>query len=162
MIAPLDPFARGKGFLSATPEGFSVDEVYIEWLNLPLNATLKTGLFKPEFGFLNRYHAHALPQFDRPRALVNLFETEGLGGPGLASNFMLPAVISHAASLDISMIYGSSSQSFRPDSAKDFIFSGQILNYYDLSASSYLEIRLSGAGEQLYTILQGSLSLGIF
>ena len=145
LIAPLDPFARGKGFLSATPEGFGVDEVYIEWLNLPLNATLKTGLFKPEFGFLNRYHDHALPQFDRPRALINLFELEGLGGPGLATNFMLPAVISHAASLDISMIYGSSSQSFRPDSSPGLIFTAQYLNYYDLSASSYLEARLSGA-----------------
>jgi len=144
-IAPLDPFARGKGFLSASSEGFNVDEVYIEWLNLPLNATLKTGLFKPEFGFLNRYHSHALPQFDRPRVLVNLFEKEGLGGPGLASNFMLPAMIAHAISLDFSMIYSSSSQSFKSDSAAGLIFTAQFLNYYDLSASSYLEARLSGA-----------------
>jgi hypothetical protein len=145
LIAPLDPFARGKGFLSASQEGFSVDEIYIEWLNLPLNATLKTGLFKPEYGFLNRYHDHALPQFDRPRALINLFEKEGIGGPGLAANFMLPALISHAASLDIATIYGSSSQSFRPDSAPGLIFTAQYLNYYDLSPSSYLEARLSGA-----------------
>ncbi|MFC2113107.1 hypothetical protein ACFLTA_07550 [Bacteroidota bacterium] len=144
-IAPLDPFARGKGFLSATPDGFFVDEAYLEWLNLPLNATLKTGIFKTEFGFLNRYHDHALPQFDKPRALVNLFETGGLGGPGISPNFMLPAVIAHATSLDLAVIYSSSPQSFRPDSAKDFIFTGQFLNYYDLSANSYLEVRLSGA-----------------
>ena len=146
LVAPLDPFTRGKAFISATPEGISVDEVYMEWLNLPLSMNLKAGFFKSEFGLLNRYHDHALPQFDRPRALVNLFGNEGLEGAGLESNFLLPSVIAHVTSLDISVIYGSNSQSFTSDSAKNLMFTGQFLNYYDLSASSYLEVRLSGAG----------------
>ena len=145
LVAPLDPFTRGKGFLSATPEGFFVDEVYMEWLNLPLSMNLKVGMFQSEFGFLNRYHNHALPQFDRPRVLVNMFGTEGLGGTGISANFLLPPVIAKVTSLDVSVIYGSNSQSFRSDSAKDFMFTGQFLNYYDLSASSYIEVRLSGA-----------------
>ena len=145
LVAPLDPFTRGVGFLSATPEGFFVDEVYMEWLNLPLNMNLKAGMFKSEFGFLNRYHDHALPQFDRPHALVNMFGTGGLGGTGIALNFLLPPVIAHASSLDVSVIYGSNPQSFSPDSDADFVFTGQFLNYYDLSASSYIEVRLSGA-----------------
>ena len=145
-IAPLDPFTRGKAFISATPQGIIVDEAYLEWVNLPLNTNLKVGVFKPEFGFLNRYHDHALPQFDRPRTLVNLFGTGGLGGPGVAANFMLPAVIAHATTLDVSMIYGNNTQSFIADSVRGLIFTGQFLNYYDLSASSYLEVRLSGAG----------------
>jgi hypothetical protein len=145
LVAPLDPFARGKGFLTASPEGVFVDEVYLEWLNLPLNTTLKTGIFKPEFGFLNRYHNHALPQFDRPRVLMNLFEKEGLGGPGLAASFMLPALISHASLLDVSMIYTAGSQVFRPDSLPGLIYTAQFLNYYDLSSSTYLEARLSAA-----------------
>jgi hypothetical protein len=145
LVAPLDPFTRGKGFISATPEGISVDEVYMEWLNLPLSMNLKLGLFKSEFGLLNRYHDHALPQFDRPCALVNLFGKEGLGGAGIAMNFLLPPLIAHVTSLDLSAVYGSNSQSFKPDSAMGLIFTGQLLNYYDLSASSYIEIRLSGA-----------------
>ncbi len=145
LIAPLDPFSRGKGFLSATPEGLSVDEAYLEWLNLPLNINLKAGYFKPEFGFFNRYHTHALPQYDRPRALVYLFENEGLTGSGIATSIMLPALVAHASNLDISMIYGRSPQSFRSDSSRGVIFTGQWLNYFDLTASSYLEFRLSGA-----------------
>ncbi len=47
--------------------------------------------------------------------------------------------------LDFSVVYGSNPQSFSPDSAAGFVFTGQFLNYYDLSASSYIEIRLSGA-----------------
>ncbi|MEN8227779.1 MAG: hypothetical protein ABFS38_06450 [Bacteroidota bacterium] len=145
LIAPLDPFTRGKAFIAATPEGIIVDEVYMEWLNLPLSMNLKAGFFKSEFGFLNRYHDHALPQFDRPRVLVNMFGTGGIGGAGLATNFLLPQVIAHASSLDVSLVYGSNPQSFSPDTAAGFVFTSQFLNYYDLSASSYLEVRLSGA-----------------
>lgn len=146
LIAPLDPFSRGKGFISATPEGVFIDEVYMEWLNLPLGMNLKAGYFKSEFGFLNRYHDHALPQFDRPRVMVNLFGTGGLGGTGVASNFLLPSFMAHATSLDLSVIYGNNPQGFKPDSLAGVIFTGQLLNYYDLSASSYLEIRLSASG----------------
>lgn len=145
LVAPLDPFTRGKAFISASSEGFVVDEVYLEWLNLPLNLNLKAGVFKSEFGFLNRYHDHALPQFDRPRALVNLFGLGGLGGTGMAFNFMLPSVIAHASSLDFSVVYGSNPQSFSSEADPGFAYTGQFLNYYDLSPGSYLEIRLSGA-----------------
>lgn len=145
LVAPLDPFTRGKAFISATPEGFAVDEAYIEWLNLPLSMNLKAGIFKSEFGFLNRYHDHALPQFDRPHVLVNLFGKGGLGGAGISTNFLLPPLIAHATSLDLSVIYGFNEQSFRSESNEGFMFTGMFLNYYDLSASSYLEVRLSGA-----------------
>ena len=151
LVAPLDPYTRGKAYLSASAEGFFVDEVYMEWLNLPLSMNLKAGVFNSEFGFLNRYHDHALPQFDRPKVLVNMFGTGGLGGTGLATNFLLPSVIAHSTSLDISVIYGSNSQSFMSGSPSGFMFTSQFLNYYDLSASSYIEIRLSGvAGENNY------------
>jgi hypothetical protein len=146
LVAPLDPFTRGKGFLSAGPSGFAVDEIYMEWLNLPLQMNLKAGYFKPEFGFLNRYHDHALPQFDRPGVLVDAFGTGGLGGTGLAANFLLPPLIAHASILDVSFLYGNNPQSFMPDTTAGVFCTGQFLNYYDLSASSYLEIRLSVAG----------------
>ena len=145
-IAPLDPFTRGKAFIAAGPEGIEIDEVYLEWLNLPLHMNLKAGVFKSEFGLLNRYHDHALPQFDRPKALINLFGTEGLGGPGAAANFMLPSRLSSASSFDVSVLMGSSDQSFRTAPATDLIITGQYLSYFDLSVSSYLEFRLSGAG----------------
>ena len=59
-------------------------------LNLPLNMSLKGGVFFPEFGLLNRHHTHALPQFDRPRASVNYFGLDGFNGMGVSANFMLP------------------------------------------------------------------------
>ena len=118
----------------------------MEWLNLPLNMNLKVGKYYAEFGPLNRYHDHALPQFDRPRALVNLFSNAGLGGIGLAADFLLPKILfSNSSSLTFSMMNGGNDFSFASDFNTGLLFTGQFKNYYDLTESSYLEFRLSGA-----------------
>jgi len=145
LVAPLDPFTRGKNFISITQEGISIEEAYMEWLNLPLKMNLKIGIFYTEFGPLNRYHDHALPQFDRPRALVNLFSNAGLGGVGFAANFMLPKILfSDASTLDISIINGGYDVSFDSKLDAGLLYIGQFKNYYDISENSYFEFRLSG------------------
>ena len=45
----LDPFSRGKMFLSFGREGVEVEEAYVSWLNLPLKCNLKAGEFQAEF-----------------------------------------------------------------------------------------------------------------
>ncbi len=145
MVAPLDPFTRGKAFFSITEDGIAIEEAYIELLNLPLNMNLKAGIFYAAFGPLNRHHDHALPQFDRPRALVNYFSNAGLGGTGLSANFMLPNLLfSDASSLDISVINGGNGVSFTNEGKRRFLYVGHWKNYYDLSKSSYFEFSLNG------------------
>jgi hypothetical protein len=146
MEAPLDPFTRGKAFLSVTKEAISIEEAYMEWLNLPLKMNLKIGIFYPEFGPLNRYHDHALPQFDRPRALVNLFSNSGLEGTGLSSSFMLPEIIfADASTLDLAVVRGTATGDNFSFADNSFLYIGQFKNFYDLTQDSYFEIRLSGA-----------------
>lgn len=143
--SPLDPFTRGKTFISITKESISIEEAYMEWLNLPLKMNLKIGIFYAEFGPLNRYHDHALPQFDRPRALVNLFSNKGLGGTGLASTFMLPKIIfADASSLDITVMDGTNTFDDFSFANKGLLYLAQFKNFYDLTRNSYLEFRLSG------------------
>lgn len=147
--APLDPFTRGKTFISVTKDAISIEEAYMEWLNLPLNMNLKVGIFYSEFGPLNRYHDHALPQFDRPRALVNLFSNKGLGGTGIASTFMLPELVfADASSLDITVVKGTAVADTFSFSNDGLLYIGQFKNYYDISRSSYIEFRLSGVTGQ--------------
>lgn len=146
MNAPLDPFTRGKTFFSFGPDGADVEEAYVEWLNLPLNINLKTGYFFPEFGPFNRYHDHALPQFDRPTALTNLFGNENLSGFGAASSILLPTILfSDATNLDISLINGGNNSSFASGWKSGLVYVGHFKNYYDLTENSYLEFRISGA-----------------
>ncbi|MBN2633931.1 MAG: hypothetical protein JXR66_10265, partial [Bacteroidales bacterium] len=143
--APLDPFTRGKSFISISKESISIEEAYMEWLNLPLNMNLKIGIFYTEFGPLNRYHDHALPQFDRPRALVNLFSNKGLGGTGAAASFMLPRLLfADATSLDLSVMDGTDTGEDFSFADRGFLYTGQFKNYYDITTNSYFEIRLSG------------------
>jgi len=144
-VAPLDPFTRGKAFLSVSDDGIAIEEAYMELLNLPLNMNLKAGIFYAEFGPLNRYHDHALPQFDRPRALVNYFSNGGLGGTGIAANFLLPELLfADASCLDISVIKGGNGVNFESEGKKRLLYVGHWKNFYDLSENSYFEFSLNG------------------
>ena len=143
--APLDPFTRGKTFLSVSKDAIGIEEAYMEWLNLPLKMNLKIGIFYSEFGPLNRYHDHALPQFDRPRALVNLFSNKGLGGTGLSANFMLPEILfANASSLDFSIVNGTNTGEYFSFDNSGLLYIGQFKNFYDISLNSFFEFRLSG------------------
>lgn len=145
LVASLDPFARGKAFFSITVDGISIEEAYIEWLNLPLNMNLKGGKFYAEFGPLNRYHDHALPQFDRPKAIVNLFSNAGLGGIGLSSNFLLPTLFwSDATNLDLAVVTGGNDFSFTSQGKTNLLFIGHLTTFYDVSDNSFIEWRLGG------------------
>ncbi len=104
-VAPLDPYTRGKAFIDITEDGVEIEELYMELVNLPLNLSVKGGVFFPEFGLLNRHHTHALPQFDRPRAPVNYFGLDGFNGMGAAVNVLLPTVLfADASSFDASVV----------------------------------------------------------
>jgi len=147
--SPLDPFTRGKTFISITKNAISIEEAYMEWLNLPLKMNLKIGIFYSEFGPLNRYHDHALPQFDRPRALVNLFSNKGLGGTGLSSSFMLPRIIfADASTFDMTVVRGTSTADDFSFADNSLLYIGQFKNFYDITQNSYFEIRLSGVTGQ--------------
>jgi hypothetical protein len=141
----LDPFSRGKVFIGFDGDAVSVEEAYITWLNCPLNMNLKLGVFKNQFGKLNRVHTHALPQFDRPRVLVQFFGKETLHGTGIGGNFLLPSLWAQVQELDLELISGGNGFSFTPESQHKLIFVSHFKNYYDLNRSTYLEIGLSGA-----------------
>jgi len=163
--APLDPFTRGKAFISISKEEIAIEEAYMEWLNLPLNMNLKAGIFYAEYGPLNRYHDHALPQFDRPRALVNYFSNAGLGGWGFSFNFMLPNLLfADASNFDLAVMNGGNDLSFTSQGKYNLLTVGQFKNYYDLSRDTYLEFRLSGAAgrndpDEKYNSYIGSLGM---
>lgn len=143
--APLDPFSRGKVFLSYGREGVVVEEGYMELLNLPLNMNLKMGEYKMQFGKINRYHDHALPQFERPRVLINFFGLTTLKGFGAAANFLLPSITANVNELDVEVLTGGADNSFTSEGKHNLIYNVHFKNYYDLNRSTYLELGLSGA-----------------
>ena len=145
IIAPLDPFTRGKFFMGVPGDGsLEIEEAYMEWLNLPANINLKIGKFLHQFGILNRWHTHGLPQIDRPRALTNLFGMDGLAGTGLAANILLPPLWAHVNSLDLEISTGGDGICFS-EKGNNVLLVGHLKNYYDLNRNTYIEVGLSGA-----------------
>ncbi|MEZ4999373.1 MAG: hypothetical protein R2744_12965 [Bacteroidales bacterium] len=146
-VSTLDPFARGKAFLDISESGVSIEEAYMELINLPLNSSLKAGVFFPEYGLLNRHHTHALPQFDRPVVCSNYLGLDGFNGVGVALNFMLPLILwTDASSLDISVINDTDNPSFPTSRSSRLLYTAHLKNYYDIDDASYFEYTLSGLG----------------
>lgn len=168
VVAPLDPFTRGKSFISFTENTISIEETYMEWLNLPLHMNLKIGIFNAEFGILNRYHDHALPQFDRPRVLTNFFTSGNFGGTGLAGNFMLPRLLwADATILDLTAFNAGSGVSFaEPGDKLHVVYGANLTNFYDVTSNTFFEWRLGALhgfndpAEQYRTTI-GNLALNI-
>ncbi len=149
IIAPLDPYTRGKFFLGIPGHGEAslsdmIGEAYMEWLNLPANMNLKIGKFNAQFGLLNRWHDHGLPQVDRPKPLLHLFGMENFGSTGIAANFLLPGLWAHSNELDIEILTGGDGITF-DSHPENVIAVSRLKNYFDLTRNTYLEIGLSGA-----------------
>jgi len=148
LIAPLDPFTRGKTFVSFLQNEnnkftLDIEEAYMEWLNLPGRMNLKVGIFNVEYGFLNRYHDHALPQFDRPKVLVDMFSNAPVGGFGFAGNFLLrPLFWANSSTLDLSVVQGGGGHSFTDEGKYRLLYSGNMVNFYEINRDTYFEWRL--------------------
>lgn len=143
--AALDPYSRAKVYLSFGTEGVVLEEGYMQWLNLPIGMQIKLGQIKTQFGKINRYHDHALPQFERPLVLSNFFGHTSLKGLGMGVNFLLPGISAHVNELDVEVITGGVDQSFTSAGKHNLIGVAHYKNYYDLSRSTYLEVGFSGA-----------------
>ena len=143
----LDPFTRGKFFIGIGAEGVEVEEGYLQWLNLPGGLNLKLGRFYAQFGQLNRWHPHALPQADRPLALFNLLGEENFAGAGVSADFLLPSLSAKVNELTLEAFSpGGESPLFVDGGLDNLVYLAHLKNYYDLTPDTYLELGLSGAG----------------
>ena len=144
--SPLDPFTRGKFFISYADGEVDVEEGYLEWLNLPGRMNLKLGKFFSQFGQLNRWHPHAFPQSDKPRPLFNLFGEENLGGEGISLDFLLPSVFAQVNEFTLETYNpGGDSPLFINGGLDNLVWVAHLKNYYDLTPDTYLEFGLSCA-----------------
>lgn len=162
--AALDPFARGKVFLGFGEEGADACEAYMQLLNLPLNMNLKLGKYKMQFGSLNRWHCHALPQFDRPLVMANFFSNETLKGIGAGANILLPSMTAHVNELDLEIATAGADRSFTSDGSHNFVYVSHFKNYWDLNRSTFVEFGLSGAmghndPDEMYRTVIGGVDL---
>lgn len=164
--ATLDPYTRFKAFLAAHQEppllahehqdaesenghehmehvGIGVEEIYIEWVALPLNTRLRVGQFRQQFGTLNRWHPHALPSVEIPFALRNLFGHDGLVGLGVGLDWQLPGLFATTSTLTLEVTNADNPTAFAGSEFNDPAVMLRWAPFFDLGPSSYFELGLT-------------------
>jgi hypothetical protein len=118
----------------------------MSWINLPTDLNLKIGFYRNQFGQLNRWHDHGLPQVDRPHVLQAFLGGEGgLAGLGISANWVIPSPLSSVQELVVEFITGGDGISFSEDLRRGRVALARLQNYWDVTENSYLELGVSGA-----------------
>jgi len=144
MQSALDPFSVTKWTLSFSPEeGVDIEEGYLTYANFPGGLQLTAGKFRQNFGVLNRWHLHALPQLDYPLALQTYFGDEGLAQTGLRAEWLLPRPWATANELVLELTDGES-DAFGGESFNRLVGLAHLKNYWEAGDAVYLELGLSG------------------
>ncbi len=142
--ANLDPFSFFKSAIEFHVGAVELGEAYATWTNLLPGLNLTLGKFRQQFGVVQRWHAHGLDQFDFPLAVTTLLGGEGLNQVGISLTWTAPALWADDQKLWLQVTNGMN----------EHLFSGQAFGvpvgllrwtqYYELSASTYMELGLNG------------------
>jgi hypothetical protein len=124
--------------------GFDLEEGYLTWMNLPGNTSLTVGKKRQQFGVLNRFHFHALPQTDFPWVLQESFGTHGLSGTGVSFEWQMPKLWADANELVIEVMNGNNEVAFAGSDWRKPTFLTYLKSYWDLSANTYVQVDLTG------------------
>jgi hypothetical protein len=123
--------------------GFSLEEGYITWLQLPGNTSLTIGRKRQQFGTLNRWHMHALPQTDYPWVIQESFGPHGLAGTGVSVEWLTPRLWADSNELVFEVTNGDNDVAFAGSDWKRPTLLAFFKNYWDLSPDTYFELDLT-------------------
>src|SRR6059036_192192 len=138
--SPLDPYSSTKIFVSLENGTVSVEEGYAYWTGLPGHIRFDIGKFRQQFGELNRWHLHALPETEYPAALRAYLGDDGLAGTGISLYRAFGGLGTHELTAQVTR------------SASDALFGGggrptyllHLLNFWQLTRSAYMQIGATG------------------
>jgi len=133
----LDPYSHTKIFVSIENGAVSLEEGYAYWTGLPGRLRLDVGKFRQQFGELNRWHLHALPETEYPLAVTAYLGEDGLSGTGISLYRAFGGLGTHeltaqvtSSSSDVELFGGGG----RPT------FLGRLLNFWQLNGSTYMQL----------------------
>ncbi len=132
----LDPYSNTKIFVSLENGDVSIEEGYAYWTGLPGHLRLDVGKFRQQFGELNRWHLHALPETEYPLALKTYVGDDGLSGTGLSLYRAVGGLGTHELTLQVTR---SASDAELFGGAGRPTYLAHLLNFWQLGRSSYVQ-----------------------
>lgn len=139
----LDPFSMMKFILAMHNGSPEICEGYISWVGAIPRVTITMGIIHQQLGVINRWHEHAFDQVDRPLTHTKYLGHHGLVGTGVSIKIMLPHLWAHAEELTIEVTNGQNEDLFSGEFFSIPTVLGHLKSYWDLNASTYLELGLS-------------------
>ena len=137
----LDPYSHTKIFVSIEDGVASLEEGYAYWTGMPGRIRLDVGRFRQQFGELNRWHLHAVPEAEYPLVLTSYLGEDGLAGTGLSAYRAFGGLGTHELTAQVTR-----------SSSDDELFGGggrptylvHLLNFWQLGRSAYMQIGGTG------------------
>src|SRR5260221_1143859 len=137
----LDAYSHTKIFVSLEGGAVSVEEGYAYWTGLPGHIRFDIGKFRQQFGELNRWHLHAVPETEYPLALRTYLGDDGLTGAGISLYRAFGGLGTHELTAQVTK---SSSDSALFGDAGRPTYLVHLLNFWQLNRSTY--VQLGGTG----------------
>jgi hypothetical protein len=133
----LDPYSHTKIFVSLENGEVGLEEGYAYWTGLPGRLRLDAGKFRQQFGELNRWHLHALPETEFPLVLTTFLGEDGLAGAGISLYRAFGGLGTHELTAQVTLS-GSDAELFGGGGRPTYL--ARLLNFWQLSRSTYMQI----------------------
>lgn len=141
--APLDPYSAAKFIIVQEDGEVSLEEGYMEYNSLPGGVGMKAGQMRLDWGKLNRWHQHGLPQSDRPLAHQAMLGEEGLAGLGASVSWLAPTFLGDYNEVIFQVVNDDNDVAFSGRGFDQPVYLVHETNYFDLSPASYFELGFS-------------------
>lgn len=136
----LDPYSHTKIFVSIEDGSVGLEEGYAYWTGMPGRVRLDVGKYRQQFGELNRWHLHALPESEYPLVLTTYLGEDGLAGTGLSLYRAFGGLGTHELTLQLTRS-SSDAELFGNSGRPTYL--GHLLNFWQLSRSTYMQLGAS-------------------
>ncbi|HLZ45141.1 MAG TPA: hypothetical protein VKQ05_05620 [Gemmatimonadales bacterium] len=133
----LDPYSHTKIFLSFENGDIHVEEGYAYWTGLPGHIRLDLGKYRQQFGELNRWHLHAVPETEYPLAITTYLGADGLSGTGISLYRAFGGFGTHELTAQVTRS-ASDSELFGNSGRPTYLL--HLLNFWQLNGSTYMQI----------------------
>ncbi len=133
----LDPYSHTKIFVSIEGGVASLEEGYAYWTGLPGRLRLDVGKFRQQFGELNRWHLHAVPETEYPLVLTRYLGEDGLAGTGISLYRAFGGVGTHELVAQVTRS-ASDAELFGDGGRPTYL--AHLLNFWQLGPSAYMQI----------------------
>ena len=133
----LDPYSHTKIFVSIEDGAVGLEEGYAYWTGLPGHIRLDVGKYRQQFGELNRWHLHAVPETEYPLALTAYLGEDGLAGTGLSVYRAFGGFGTHEVVAQVTRS-ASDAELFGGGGRPTYL--AHLLNFWQLNGSTYMQL----------------------